>query len=62
MVDIDWLANLIGELVCFDETPMGRDRLGYAKALIEVKPDRFLSSLSPVEPASGLIALVDVGY
>lgn len=56
------LANLIDESVCFDEATMRKDRLGYARALIEVKPNRLLPSILSVELAFGLVVMVDIGY
>lgn len=41
---------------------MRKDRLGYARALIEVKPNRLLPSILSVELAFGLVVMVDIGY
>lgn len=38
---LDWLASHNGDLICFDENTKYRDRMGYAKGLIETIPDRF---------------------
>lgn len=62
MVEINWLANLVGILVCFDETTVRRDMSGSVRALIEVKPNRQLSSVLLVEPADRQVARVEVDY
>lgn len=59
---LNWLENLASELVCFDETTVRRDILGYARALIEVKPDRLLPSVLLVEPTIGQVEKVDTDY
>lgn len=36
---INWLANRLGRLLCLDEMTERKERLEYAKFLIDVKPD-----------------------
>lgn len=62
MIGINWLANLVGDLVCSDATTFSRDRLVYARALIGIKPASLLPSVLPVEPTLRKIAIVELNY
>jgi hypothetical protein len=59
---LNWLACNIGKLICFDSNTVARDKLVYAKALIEISPHRPLPSSIPVQLAVGHVVEVRVRY
>jgi hypothetical protein len=59
---LNWLACNVGKLICFDSNTVARDKLVYAKALIEISPHRPLPSSIPVQLAIGHVVEVRVRY
>jgi hypothetical protein len=62
LLGLNWLACNIGKLKCFDSNTVARDRLVYAKALIEISPDKPLPTSIPVQLAVGHVVDVRVRY
>jgi hypothetical protein len=62
LLGLNWLACNIGKLKCFDSNTVARDKLVFAKALIEITPDKPLPSSIPVQLAVGHVVDVRVRY
>ena len=62
MLGLNWIASLVGTLKCFDANTVARSRIVYAKALIEITPDKPLPSKLRVCPSDGIVADIDVHY
>lgn len=56
------LNRLASKLRCFDANIIARSRLVYAKALIEVTPDKLFPTRIPMRIAEGHVSFVDVHY
>lgn len=59
---LNWLSNSIGTLKCFDANTVARDKLIYAKALIEITPEKPLPDTVKVKIADDYIAEIRVRY
>lgn len=62
MFGLNWLANIVGKLKCFDANIVACNRLVYIRTLIEASSDKPLPSKIPVRIAEGYIFVVDVHY
>jgi hypothetical protein len=62
LIGLNWLACNVGKLKCFDSNTVERDKLMYAKALIEISPSKPLPTSIPVQLAVGHIVEVRVRY
>jgi hypothetical protein len=62
LLGLNWLACNVGKLKCFDSSTVARDKLVYAKALIEISPLKPLPTSIPVQLAVGHVADVRVRY
>lgn len=61
LLGLNWLACHIGKLLCFDANTVERKRLTYARALIEITPDK--SPPSKIEVViEGRVVAIDVTY
>ena len=62
LIGLNWLACNVGKLKCFDSNTVDRDKLMYAKALIEISPSKPLPTSIHVQLAVGHIVEVRVRY
>jgi hypothetical protein len=62
LLGLNWIACNVGKLKCFDSNTVARDKLVYAKALIEISPFKPLPSSIPVQLAVGHVVDVRVRY
>lgn len=62
MISIDWLASLIGKVICYDANTVAWKRLVYAKALIGITPTKPLPSTLRVCLFDGHDAEIRVRY
>ena len=56
LIGLDWIANNIGKLKCFDNNTVERKKLVYAKALIEITPNKPLPESIKVRLANGVVS------
>jgi hypothetical protein len=62
LIGLNWLACNVGKLKCFDSNTVARDKLMFAKALIEISPSKPLPTSIPVQLAVGHVVEVRVRY
>jgi hypothetical protein len=62
LIGLNWLACNVGKLKCFDSNTVARDKLMFAKALIEISPTKPLPSSISVQIAVGHVVEVRVRY
>ena len=62
MIGLNWLASAVGKVKCFDANTVAREKLVYAKALIEITPDKPLPDSIKVRLSEDHVAEITVKY